>query len=509
MTTPHFYDQNKNLNPPNPFEQQQQFDGQATFEYYTQQQQTIDSRQRMDYSNFSATTQMLNQQFMYDPFMNTAKHLGGQFAEQQKQKITQYISTFNLKYYFAVDVNYVRRKLLIILFPFLHRDWTNKLATNDKPMTPREDINAPDLYIPVMAFITYILVAGIVFGVQKRFTPEKLGMLTTNALFYMVFENLVVFLMKYALNISQSLNVWHALAYSSYKFTSMVVCLLLYLIGGRKVYYFVLIYCILATVFFLVMFEALFSLFILAIVIGTALMAFFTINRVVFLFYAKMALFYLSILLAAFFAFFGAVVTYFYNEGCMFALGALNFFCSFWLDIEIEIRGEEKIAKESGPENNPLVLISNHQSNSIFVDRNNKNNAKEALNDAIEKMQKKKLKVWIFPEGTRHHQHGLLPFKKGAFNIAVQAQIPIIPVVISDYTPFYSKPRKYFNSGGKVIVQVLDPVKTQGLKYEDVCQLCDNIQQQMNETYEKISEEVAKIMKRPVERTVNEKIKTG
>uniref|UniRef100_A0A915PC81 Protein YIF1 n=2 Tax=Meloidogyne TaxID=189290 RepID=A0A915PC81_9BILA len=260
MTTPHYFDQNKNLNSPNPFDSQQHlFDGQhqqqANFDYYTQQQPQYDPHfnysSNIPPSDTSQQQQSFNQQFMYDPFVNTARHLGGQFAEQQKQKITQYISTFNLKYYFAVDVNYVRRKLLIILFPFLHRDWTNKLSTNDKPMTPREDINAPDLYIPSMAFITYILVAGIVFGVQQRFTPEKLGMLTTNALFYMIFENLIVFLMKYALNISQSLNVWHALAYSSYKFTSMVVCLLLYLIGGRKVYYFVLVYCILATVFFL------------------------------------------------------------------------------------------------------------------------------------------------------------------------------------------------------------------------------------------------------------------
>uniref|UniRef100_A0A915LST9 Protein YIF1 n=1 Tax=Meloidogyne javanica TaxID=6303 RepID=A0A915LST9_MELJA len=183
MTTPHYYDQNKNLNSPNPFDSQQQhlFDGQqqqANFDYYTQQQPQYDPH--FNYSSnipppdTSQQQQSFNQQFMYDPFVNTARHLGGQFAEQQKQKITQYISTFNLKYYFAVDVNYVR---------------------------------PPDLYIPSMAFITYILVAGIVFGVQQRFTPEKLGMLTTNALFYMIFENLIVFLMKYALNISQSLNL--------------------------------------------------------------------------------------------------------------------------------------------------------------------------------------------------------------------------------------------------------------------------------------------------------------
>ncbi|KAL3111666.1 hypothetical protein niasHT_010616 [Heterodera trifolii] len=192
------------------------------------------------------------QQFMYDPLLNTARHLGGQFAEQQKQKFTQYLSStsFNLKYYFAVDTNYVRRKLGIILFPFLHRDWANK-CEGDAPVLPCQDVNAPDLYIPLMAFITYVLVSGFVFGVQKRFSPEKLGMLTTNALFYLFLENGIVFVMKYALNISQSLNIWHALSYSSYKFTGMVLCLLLYLIGGRKVYYCALIYFILATVFFL------------------------------------------------------------------------------------------------------------------------------------------------------------------------------------------------------------------------------------------------------------------
>ena len=58
----------------------------------------------------------------------------------------------------------------------------------------------------------------------------------------------------------------------------------------------------------------------------------------------------------------------------------------------------------------------------------------------------------------------MLPFKKGAFNIAVQAQIPIIPIVISDYRPFYSKSDRYFRSNGKVVVQVLDPISTDGVR---------------------------------------------
>lgn len=38
----------------------------------------------------------------------------------------------------------------------------------DTPVAPRFDVNAPDLYIPVMAFITYVLVAGLALGTQNR-----------------------------------------------------------------------------------------------------------------------------------------------------------------------------------------------------------------------------------------------------------------------------------------------------------------------------------------------------
>jgi lysophosphatidate acyltransferase len=78
-------------------------------------------------------------------------------------------------------------------------------------------------------------------------------------------------------------------------------------------------------------------------------------------------------------------------------------------------------------------------------------------------IQEKGLKIWVFPEGTRHREHGFKQFKKGAFNIAVHAQIPIIPLVISDYSPFYSKEKKFFRWPGHVIVQVLKPVSTQGV----------------------------------------------
>jgi len=55
-------------------------------------------------------------------------------------------------------------------------------------------------------------------------------------------------------------------------------------------------------------------------------------------------------------------------------------------------------------------------------------------------------KLWIFPEGTRHKGAELLPFKKGAFHIAMQCKLPIVPVVISPYT-FIDDEKEIFDQG--------------------------------------------------------------
>ena len=55
----------------------------------------------------------------------------------------------------------------------------------------------------------------------------------------------------------------------------------------------------------------------------------------------------------------------------------------------------------------------------------------------------------MYPEGTRSHQidNSLLPFKKGAFHLAIQGSIPIIPIVTSSYHPFYNENLFLFESG--------------------------------------------------------------
>jgi lysophosphatidate acyltransferase len=56
-------------------------------------------------------------------------------------------------------------------------------------------------------------------------------------------------------------------------------------------------------------------------------------------------------------------------------------------------------------------------------------------------------KLWMFPEGTRNSSRAsLLPFKKGAFRVAITCQVPILPVVYSPYY-FINDKKKFFGPG--------------------------------------------------------------
>lgn len=60
---------------------------------------------------------------------------------------------------------------------------------------------------------------------------------------------------------------------------------------------------------------------------------------------------------------------------------------------------------------------------------------------AGETMRAKEMSLWLFPEGTRsmREHHDMLPFKMGAFHIAIQAGAPVVPVVCENYWRLYRK----------------------------------------------------------------------
>lgn len=72
-----------------------------------------------------------------------------------------------------------------------------------------------------MAFITYILVSGYILGLKNQFAPEKLSIYASSALVWLLLEVLLIFIAKYILNLSSTLNFLHMLAFGGYKFVRL------------------------------------------------------------------------------------------------------------------------------------------------------------------------------------------------------------------------------------------------------------------------------------------------
>ncbi|KAK3599152.1 hypothetical protein CHS0354_040986 [Potamilus streckersoni] len=199
--------------------------------------------------------QMPGQQFLSDPMANMAMQYGSSLAGQGKEYVNKnlekYVSTSKLKYYFAVDTSYVGKKLMLLLFPFSHSDWSIKY-NQDEPVAPRFEVNAPDLYIPVMAFVTYILVAGVVLGTQERFTPEQLGIQASSALVWNIIELLAMMFSIYVMNVSTDIKYLDILSYIGYKYFGMIGSLLAGLLFHSTGYYAVLLWFSLTIVVFLI-----------------------------------------------------------------------------------------------------------------------------------------------------------------------------------------------------------------------------------------------------------------
>ncbi|XP_064408760.1 protein YIF1B isoform X2 [Latimeria chalumnae] len=194
------------------------------------------------------------QSFLSEPMSNFAMTYGSSLASQGKEivgrNIDRFIPVSKLKYYFAVDTLYVGKKLGLLIFPYLHQNWEVKYQ-QDTPVAPRFDVNAPDLYIPVMAFITYILVAGLALGTQNRFSPEILGIQASSALVWLIIEVLAVLLSLYLVTVNTDLTTIDLIAFSGYKYVGMIVGVLSGLLFGKTGYYLLLGWCCMAIVVFM------------------------------------------------------------------------------------------------------------------------------------------------------------------------------------------------------------------------------------------------------------------
>ncbi|GAB5413769.1 MAG: HAD-IB family hydrolase [Congregibacter sp.] len=173
-----------------------------------------------------------------------------------------------------------------------------------------------------------------------------------------------------------------------------------------------------------------------------------------------------------------------------FSIGLFADTASALINLDLKVSGEENLWAER-----PAVFIFNHQSKAdvvicakllrrdmagvgkqeikkmpvigkvlelggvVMIDRKNASSAIEAMRPLVDAMRNEGRSVALAPEGTRTISPNLGPFKKGAFHLAIQAGVPIVPIVIHNAGDVAPKGDFVFRPA-TVRVDVLPPVDT-------------------------------------------------
>ena len=121
----------------------------------------------------------------------------------------------------------------------------------------------------------------------------------------------------------------------------------------------------------------------------------------------------------------------------------------------------------------PLMGWMMRMAGDIPVERGDTRSRAEALTGIRDRLRKK-VSVMIMPEGTRSRTDEMLPFRDGAFRIAIEEQVPILPIVVAGTRHAMAKGSLLFNRA-TAEARVLEPVETTGMTVADVARLRDDV----------------------------------
>ena len=134
----------------------------------------------------------------------------------------------------------------------------------------------------------------------------------------------------------------------------------------------------------------------------------------------------------------------------------------------------------------PLVGRAMRTIGIIEIDRASGTSSRRAIVEGVKVAAERGYSLIVFPEGTRSTNGELLPFKKGAFRIAIDTGLPIVPVVIEG-TETINRPGSKIFRPGTARVMICDPIETADLTNKDnLNDLVRTIETSMNATYEKM-----------------------
>jgi 1-acyl-sn-glycerol-3-phosphate acyltransferase len=122
----------------------------------------------------------------------------------------------------------------------------------------------------------------------------------------------------------------------------------------------------------------------------------------------------------------------------------------------------------------------------VKIDRFNRASAIKSIDQVAAKM-KNGVSVMIFPEGTRSEDGHVKPFKKGGFVMAVDSQVPIVPVILQGTRSIMSK-GSWLISPGSVRMFIEEPIVTRGYTRQTKDDLIDGVRSVICQVFEKGTE---------------------
>ncbi|MCC6278085.1 MAG: 1-acyl-sn-glycerol-3-phosphate acyltransferase [Oligoflexia bacterium] len=201
----------------------------------------------------------------------------------------------------------------------------------------------------------------------------------------------------------------------------------------------------------------------------------------------------------------GYIFTQLFTKGITFIIG-----------MKIVIHHQERLLKHQ-----PCIYIGNHQSmldvlvhstcyqtrtvaigkkeilwvpffgflfylcSNILIDRKHHERAMRSMAMAKHWLQNRRISIYMFPEGTRNKDlTELLPFKKGAFYLAIHAQVPLLPVVASPIGELVDL-KQHSIRQGTINIEVLEPIPTTGLDESHVDELIHKTRVAMQSAFER------------------------
>jgi 1-acyl-sn-glycerol-3-phosphate acyltransferase len=121
----------------------------------------------------------------------------------------------------------------------------------------------------------------------------------------------------------------------------------------------------------------------------------------------------------------------------------------------------------------PIMGWMMRMAGDIAVRRDDRNSRSRALAECRDRLARK-VSVMIMPEGTRSRTGEVLPFRDGAFRLAVETGCPVLPIAVAGTREAIPSGSLVFRRA-RAIVRVLPPVETAGLTLDDVPELRDRV----------------------------------